>query len=170
MKLKDIIYLKERVYLLVFCVSLCVVFNGYKAYMENKTSNLYLENLGSYDNLYEMPDVFINSVVENIVNSYLVQDLSYLENNRQYFTEEALEKMSNSIEKVMPVGIYTTDDDWREVRVREMNVEKSYGFINLDVMCNFVLEHPRTSFSGVYLLQLLVNYEGKIYGFNLWQY
>lgn len=140
-------------------------------YIHTKNSTMYPELLESYDNLLEMPDFILDSWVHTIVNCFIDKDATDIENHTHYFTEDAYEKITNSIENVTPIGIYTTDTDSRYNYIRTINVEHAFNYANYFViMCNFVIEHPNVDFSGVYLLELHGNTSGKITGFNIWQY
>lgn len=157
--------MNTSMFILVF---LAIVFPFYKI-MRN-SEQIFLDKTGSYDNLYEMPDIIMNTWVEYLVKSFVENDVNYIENHKNYFTEDAYEKVINSIENVHPIGIKTYVDEEYNGEIRNLVVEKCYRHNVLSIFCNFIIEHPDTSFSGVYLIDLHLDYSGIIYGYNIWQY
>lgn len=156
-------------YILMFVLMFLAIFSPFLIIMKNG-EEIYIDKIGSYNDLIEMPDVLFNDWVEYLVKSFLENDISYIENHTHYFEEDAYEKIINSIENVKPIGIRTTNNDNFNGNLRNIVVEQSKTYSSIIVMCNFIIDHPETNFSGVYLLELHINYSGRIFGFNLWQY
>lgn len=129
----------------------------------------YISKLGEYENLNDMPDFAINDCIQYIANSYVMQDSSYIKDNPQFFTDECYETIINSIENVKPIGITVPDTD-NVNYISSINIEKSYSFFELIILCNFVLEHPKADFCGVYLFEIYCNSNGQIRGCNIWQH
>lgn len=138
---------------------------------KDKHQEYYVSKILDYDNLNEMPDLMLNVWVEYLILCFLSQDARNLDPYKHYFTDFGYEKVVNSIENVKTIGVVNATKDSISNSIREVNVGKClYNSITTIFMCNFILAPPEFNFTGVYLLELHVDNQGKVKNFQIWQY
>lgn len=141
---------------IILTIIICILTVNISVYAtsETNTQNNSIEKM----NMYEYYDT-INSLIQGIVN----KDTSFLINNVTLFTSNSYDRMYKYIESNDIVG------EVGDVTIDFIHPASSSTGDTV-VMANFKVWEDNKKYNTIYLLELHIDRNGDIYGYNMWLY
>lgn len=129
-----------------------------------KASNSNEDNTQTNNNLETMTYVDRNEHIRNIVKAICNSDNNYILNNTYLFTEDVYDDLLKYTE-----NNNINSNDIGDTVIDSVDVKNS-DTGDYVIMANTKIWYEDQQYNKLYLFEFHVNYEGRIYGYNVWVY